>query len=78
MIDYLAKNGLSFAHLNDATSRRFAATKINLKSDKFYRTAGLAAAYAGVKQELQKIIDNALHISFTTDIMSFEKGALMA
>ncbi len=78
VIDYITKNNLSFAHLNDETTHRFAAAKIKLKSDTHYRTTILDAAYAGVKEEVQKIIDDTRHVSFTTDIMSNQKGSLMA
>jgi hypothetical protein len=78
VINYITKNNLSFAHLNDETTHRFAVTKIKLKSDTHYRTIVLDAAYAGVKEEVQKIMNDTRHMSFTTDIMSNQKGSLMA
>lgn len=78
MIEYITINNLSFDHLNNETSRRFAATKINLKQAQHYRTTVLDSAYAGVKVEIQKLLDGTEHISYSTDIMTNTKASFMA
>ncbi len=77
VIDYISMNNLSFNHLTHPTSKLFAEKRIKLKGDKYYRSVVLDKAYNGAKHELCKLLEDASHVSCTTDIWSNEKGSLM-
>jgi hypothetical protein len=68
VLNYCAMNNVSFHHLNSPTLHWFAGERIKLKSDKYYRTSVLDKSYNGAKFEADKLLDDAQHISCTTDI----------
>ena len=77
VLNYCAMNNISFHHLNNPTTHRFAGERIKLKSDKYYRTSVLDKSYNGAKFEVGKLLDDTQHISCTTDIWTNSNGSLM-